>query len=68
MAPVATQQAVTQQVAVLIKDIREDELEAVFKALGETTKDKADKVDKTKLPELSAKEVIKMGLLAVPTL
>ena len=63
----------------LIKDIKEaqlssqredikDELGAVFKAYGETTKDKADKVDKTKLPELSAKEVIRIGLPAVPKL
>ena len=52
----------------LIKDIIEDELEAVFKACGETAKNKADKVDETKLPELLAKEVIKIGLPAVPTL
>ena len=45
-----------------------DKLGAVFKAYGETAKDKTDKVDKTKLPELLAKEVIKMGLSAVPTL
>ena len=51
----------------LIKDIREDELEAVFKARGKIAKDKADKVDKTKLPELLAKEVIRMGLPTVPT-
>jgi len=53
---------------VLIKDIKEDELGAVFKARGETAKDKVDKVDKTKLPELLAKEVIRIGLSAVPTL
>ena len=53
----------------LIKDdIKEDELGAIFKARSETAKDKADKVDKTKLPELSVKEVIKIGLPAVPTL
>ena len=53
----------------LIKDdVKEGELGAVFKAYGETTKDKADKVDKTKLPELLAKEVIRIGLSAVPTL
>ena len=43
-----------------VEDI-EDELGAVFKARGETAKDKADEVDKadkTKLPELLAKEVI----------
>ena len=32
--------------------IKEDELEAVFKARGETAKDKVDEVDKTKLLEL----------------
>jgi len=54
---------------VLIKDdVKEDELGAIFKARGETAKDKADKVDKTKLPELLVKEVIKIGLPAVPTL
>jgi len=54
---------------VLIKDnIKEDKLGAVFKAHGETAKNKADKVDKTKLPELSVKEVIRIGLPAVPTL
>ena len=50
-----------------IKDIK-DELGAVFKARGKTTKDKADKVDKTKLLELLAKEVIRIGLPTVPTL
>jgi hypothetical protein len=54
---------------VLIKDnIKEGELGAVFKARGETAKDKADEVDKTKLPELLVKEVIRMGLPTVPTL
>ena len=63
----------------LIKDIKEvwlssqiedikDELGAIFKAYGETTKDKADKVDETKLPELLAKEVIRIGLPAIPSL
>jgi hypothetical protein len=52
---------------VLIEDI-EDELGAVFKAYGETTKDKADKVDKTKLLKLLAEEVIRIGLPAIPTL
>ena len=46
----------------------EDELGAVFKACGKTAKDKADKADETKLLELLAKEVIRMGLPAVPTL
>jgi len=45
-----------------------DELRAVFKPRGETTKDKVDKVDKTKLLELLAKEVIRIGLPAIPTL
>ena len=53
----------------LIKeDIKEDELGAVFKAYSETAEDKADKVDETILPELLAKEVIRIGLPAVPTL
>ena len=51
----------------VIKDIK-DKLGAVFKAYGETAKDKADKVDKTKLLELLAKEVIRIGLPTVPTL
>ena len=63
MASVATQQAV-----VLIEDVKENELGAVFKARGETAKDKADEVDKTKLLELLAEEVIRIGLPAVPTL
>ena len=50
-----------------IKDFK-DELGAVFKAYSKTVEDKADKVDKTKLPELLAKEVIRIGLPAVPTL
>ena len=73
MASVAMQQAV-----VLIEDIKEawpssqredieDELGAVFEARGETTEDKADEVDETELPELSAEEVTRMGLPAVPT-
>ena len=53
----------------LIKDdIKEDELGAVFKAYSKTIKDKADKVDKTKLLELLVKEVIRIGLSTVPTL
>ena len=58
VALVAVQQAVPN------KDIK-DELGADFKAHGETTKDKADKVDETKLPELLAKEDVKIGLPAV---
>ena len=50
-----------------MEDIK-DKLKAVFKARGEATKDKADKVDKTKLLELSAKVIIRIGLLAVPIL
>ena len=50
-----------------VEDIK-DELEAVFKARGKATKDKVDKVDKTKLLKLLAKAIIRMGLLAVPTL
>jgi hypothetical protein len=52
---------------VLIKDIK-DELGVVFKVCRETAKDKTDKVDKTKLPELLAKEVIKIGLPTMPIL
>ena len=53
--------------AVLIKNIK-DGLGAGFKAHSETAMDKADKVDETELPELSAKEVTIIGLFAVPTL
>ena len=69
----------TQQAVVLIKDIDEvqpssqiedikDESRAIFKACGETAEDKADKVNKTELLELSAEEVIKIGIPAVPSL
>ncbi len=47
-----------------IKDIK-DKLGAIFKAYSETIKDKADKVNKTKLIELLAKEVIKIGLFTI---
>ena len=50
-----------------MEDIKEEELGAVFKARGETAEDKADEVDETELPELSAEEVARMGLPAVPT-
>ena len=50
-----------------IEDI-EDESGAVFEARGETAEDEADEVDETELPELSAEEVIRMGLPAVPSL
>ena len=49
-----------------MEDIK-DKVGAIFKACGKATKDKVDKVDKAKLPELSAEEVAKMGLPAVPT-
>ena len=48
-----------------IKDIK-DKLGAVFKVRGKTAKDKADEVDKTKLLELLAKEVIKIDLFTIP--
>ena len=50
-----------------IEDIK-DKSEAVFKAYGKTTKDKADKANNTELLELLAEEVIQIGLSAVPTL
>jgi len=46
----------------------EDELRAVFEPRGETAEDEVDKVDETELPELSAEEVLRMGLPAIPTL
>ena len=52
-----------------MEDIK-DKVGAIFKARGETAKDKADKVDKVdkaKLPELLAEEVIRIGLPTVPT-
>ena len=52
---------------ILSEDIKEDKFGAVFKARGITAKDKADKVGETKLPKLSAEEVARMGLPAVPT-
>ena len=68
----------TQQAVVLIGDVKEawpssqiedieDESGAVFEARGETAEDEADKVDDTELPELSAEELIRIGLPAVPT-
>ena len=64
---------------VLIKDIKEawlssqredikNKLGVVFKAYGETAKYKVDKVDKTKLPELLAEEVTRMGYFTIFTL
>jgi len=52
---------------VVIKNIK-DKLGAVFKAYSKTAKNKADKVNKTKLLKLLAKEVIRIGLPTVPTL
>ena len=46
----------------------EDKLETIFKAHGKAAEDKADEVDKTELPKLSAKAIIRIGLPAVPTL
>jgi len=52
-----------------VEDIK-DKVGAIFKAHSKTAKDKVDKVDKVdkaELPELLAKEVVKMGLPTVPT-
>ena len=64
---VTPQQRVEAQPSSQIEDIK-DELEAIFKARGKTAEDKADKIDKTELLELSAKEVIRIGLPAIPAL
>ena len=61
------QQAVEAWLSSQIEDIK-DKLKAIFKARGETAEDKADEVDETKLPELSAEVIIRIGLPAVPTL
>ena len=45
-----------------------DEVGAIFEAYGKTAEDKVDEVDETELPELSVKEVARMGLPAVPTI
>jgi len=50
-----------------VEDIK-DKVGAIFKAYSKTAKDKVDKVDKTKLLKLLAKEVIKIGLPAIPSL
>jgi hypothetical protein len=55
-------------VVTLSKNIKEDKFRAIFKAYSKIAKDKADKVDKTKLLELLAKEVIRIGLPTVPTI
>ncbi len=51
-----------------IEDFKEDKFGTIFKAHNKTTKDKADKVDKTKLLELLAEEVARMGLPVIPTI
>ena len=66
LSAVATQQGVEAWPSSQTEDI-EDELGAVFEARGETVEDEVNEVDKTELPELSAEEVIRMGLPAVPT-
>jgi hypothetical protein len=50
-----------------VEDIK-DKVGAIFKAYSKTAKDKADKVDKTKLLELLAEEVIRLDLSIVPTI
>ena len=50
-----------------MEDIK-DKLKAIFKAYSKAAKNKVDKVDKTKLLELLAKEVIKIGLFTIPTI
>ena len=55
------------QLSSQVEDIK-DKLGAIFKAYSKAAKDKADKVDKTKLLELLAEAIIRIGLLAVPTL
>jgi hypothetical protein len=50
-----------------VEDIK-DKVGAIFKAYSKTAKDKADKVDKTKLLELLAKKVIRLDLPTVPTI
>ena len=49
-----------------MEDIK-DKVRAIFKALSKTAEDKADKINKTELPELSAEEVVRMDLPTVPT-
>ena len=50
-----------------MEDIK-DEVGAIFEARSKTAEDKADKVDETELPELSAKEVVRMDLPTIPTI
>jgi len=74
VAPVAIQQVVKLSEDIeeawpgsQMEDFKEDKFRAIFEACGKTTKDKANKVDKTKLPELSAEEITRIGLPVVPT-
>ena len=50
-----------------MEDIK-NKVGAIFKAYSKTAEDKVDKVDKTKLLELLAKEVIRIGLPTAPTI
>ena len=50
-----------------MEDIK-DEVGAIFKACGKTANNKVDNVDKAKLLELLAKEVVRLGLPVVPTI
>ena len=45
-----------------------DKVRAIFKAYSKTAEDKVDKVNKIKLLELSAEEIIKIGFFTVPTI
>ena len=49
-----------------MEDIK-DKVRAIFKAHSKAAEDKVDKVNKAKLPELSAEEIVRMGLPTVPT-
>jgi hypothetical protein len=48
-----------------VEDIK-DKVKAVFEARSKTTKDKVDEVNETKLLELSAEEVVRIGLFTIP--
>ena len=48
-----------------MEDIK-DKVRAIFKALRKTAEDKADKINKTKLPELSAEEVARINFSTIP--
>ena len=73
-APAAIQQVVLSEDIVearlssQMEDIKEEELEAVLKARGETAEDKVDEVNETELLKLLAEEVVRIGLPAVPTI